>query len=352
MYLAPGTVVERYVVESVLGRGGMAMVYSIKHTLLGTCHALKVPRLCDEETRRGLLQEGRLQAGLQSPFVLPVTDVVFVDDAPALVMPLVRGCTLEELLCVHQPSVSEAAALISAVARGLASAHEQGVVHRDLKPSNVLLDMDAGHVRVRVADFGLARLETETQADAVGRFIGTPRYAAPEQLLGAFDVDHRADLWSLGVMLYRLLCGQVPFDGEDLPDLMQQLDEGALGLEPVPLPWRALVGSLLCVDPSMRGPAASQLACVIEHFCRLDLLGKASGVAQTVVRLMRLRKTSSAGAQPDHGPNDPRAQDGCDLSIVGAATFSAAPPARLGLSVSVQSAGRALPSMPPAGSHG
>ena len=112
MVLSPGTIVDRYVVDRIIGRGGMATVYGVKHSLLGSRHALKLLKDPDERIRDGLLQEGRLQARLDPTYVLPVTDVVMVDDTPALVMPLVEGCTLEDLLVDYEPTAGEVAALI------------------------------------------------------------------------------------------------------------------------------------------------------------------------------------------------------------------------------------------------
>ena len=155
--LTAGDIIERYEVEHVIGVGGMATVYSVKHRLLGSRHALKVLRDATVLTARQFIKEGRIQARIDPENVVPVTDVILVDGAPALVMPLVEGCSLGDVLREYQPTETEISAIIYAVTCGIASAHEIGVIHLDLKPSNVLLDVKHGRVRVRVADFGLAQ---------------------------------------------------------------------------------------------------------------------------------------------------------------------------------------------------
>ncbi len=276
--LPPGTRVERYRIEHVLGRGAMATVYAVRHTVLGTRHALKVLHRSSPHVRPTirdrLVREGRLQAQLDPRFVLPVMDVLSVDGAPGLLMPLVVGCALDELLPDPGFSEGEVLAVFGSMLRAVGCAHARGVIHRDLKPANVLLDENRGRVRVRVADFGLARATLEAEGTDVttasGAMMGTPAYAAPEQLTDAATVDHRADLWSLGVMLFELLTGRRPFRALSLRALLAAVQQGDFEREAVPVDWRSLIEALLQVDPERRPGSTDAIA---EH---LRILGEPS----------------------------------------------------------------------------
>lgn len=179
MHLPPGTTIERYMVEHQIGVGGVATVYAVRHAVLGTRHALKVLRSSAPGARARLLREGRLQARLDPSHIVPVTDVLEVGGAPALLMPLVDGCSLAHLLTAHRLSVPEASALFAGIAAGVASAHSAGAVHRDLKPANVLLDLQEGAVVPRVADFGLAHQDDGLLLTRGSGFMGTPRMPPP-----------------------------------------------------------------------------------------------------------------------------------------------------------------------------
>ena len=222
----------------------------MRHAVLGTLHALKVLHFSDQGLQERLLREGRVQARLDPDHVVPVTEVVRVGGVSALVMPLIEGCSLAELLSAHRPSEGEATALIGGIVAGVAAAHAIDVVHRDLKPANVLLDLRAGAVGVRVADFGLA-----TDADATltrtGSFLGTPAYAAPEQQRDATAAGPRADLWSLGVIWYELLAGRRP--AEDRP----------LDLDAIPPRWRESIRALLQPDPDARTATIGEVAAAL-----------------------------------------------------------------------------------------
>ncbi|MEQ1565564.1 MAG: protein kinase [Myxococcota bacterium] len=257
-----------------LGSGGMARVYEVRHSVLDTAHALKVLHLGTPGHRDRLVREGRVQAHLDPAYVVPVTDVLWVHGAPALVMPLVDGCALSELLRVHPPTEDEAATLIGQIARGVASAHRAGVVHRDLKPANVLLELGTGSVRARVADFGVAKAlaqldPTEEEDQPVGGrsstagFVGTHAYAAPEQRDGA-EVGPAADLWSLGVILVELLTGERP---------------GEAPADGVPPRWRDVVRGLLQPDPSRRLPSVEALLAAVPSGPPLSVGG---GLAEAV----------------------------------------------------------------------
>jgi hypothetical protein len=260
MDLAPGTVVERYTVESVLGSGGMATVYRVRHNQLGSLHAMKALDVPTPQVRRRLLREGRLQSNLRHPNVVAVTDSVEIDGLPALVMEYVRGPSLADFLAACRPSVAQIDELARGILRGVAAAHQAGLVHRDLKPGNILLSMDGGTPVPKVTDFGLAKaLDAAPGADQTrsGVAMGTPSYMAPEQVRDSASVDHRADLFALGAVLYELLTGRKAFVGSDTFEVFQAVCEGRHTPvdEVVPgLPRRmiAAVEAALQVDPLLR----------------------------------------------------------------------------------------------------
>ncbi|MEQ1569903.1 MAG: serine/threonine-protein kinase, partial [Myxococcota bacterium] len=266
--------VDRYLVLRPIGSGGAAQVYAVRHTVLDTVHALKVLRLGGAAARERLVREGRVQARLDPAHVVPVTDVIDVFGAPALVLPLVDGCSLDVALADRRPTLDEATALFRAIVDGVACAHRVGVVHRDLKPSNVLLDRVGERVRVRVADFGIAKAgelgrPDPPTADGVGAaagstqgFVGTPAYAAPEQLGHAGQAEAPADVWSLGVILHELTTGARPSP------------EGP----PVPPPLDGLARALLRPDPAER-PSIGWVAEALDALGVPDALGPGSALS-------------------------------------------------------------------------
>ena len=178
MSLAPGQTIDRYVVERRIGRGGMAEVFAVRHRLLGTRHALKVLLDASEDLRERLLREGRVQASLDHPNVVPVRDVFDVEGAPALLLPFVSGPSLSELIGAGGFEVEDALALFRAVVTGVAFVHAHGLVHRDVKASNVLVEIRPDAIVPRVADFGLvtatdARFDQELTRHGI--FVGTLR---------------------------------------------------------------------------------------------------------------------------------------------------------------------------------
>jgi hypothetical protein len=210
----------RYLVDAELGRGGFGAVYAARDTLLDRPVALKVLTrgARDPETLARFLQEARSAAALASEHVVSVHDIVVGDDgAPFLVMELLRGADLHDELTDHGPMpVATAVDLVLQAALGLAHAHARGIVHRDLKPRNLFLARRADGTRVvKVLDFGMARWAS-SELTASGAAIGTPRYMAPEQLRSSRAVDARADVWSLGVVLYELVTG-APIVDADTP---------------------------------------------------------------------------------------------------------------------------------------
>ncbi len=251
--LPRGALVDRYEVLGLLGMGGMARVYRVRHRQLGSLHALKVLALDRPGLRRRALQEGRLQATLRHPHVVAVTDIVTTAGAPALVLEYVAGPSLDRLLQARSLRCEEVDALARGVLRGVAHAHAHQVVHRDLKPANILLELVDDTLVPRVTDFGLAKLlallpsEPGGMGTIAGTTMGTPPYMAPEQALDASEVDARADVWALGVVLLEMLLLEpmtldrwpparlVELPG-DVPARMRRAIEAALSPDPAQRP--------------------------------------------------------------------------------------------------------------------
>lgn len=231
MAIQPGTIIERYVIESVLGRGGMAEVYAARHTQLGSLHALKILTSPSADVRERLLTEGRVQANLRHPNIVNVTDVVDYMGSPGLVMEYIAGPTLGGMLNKTRFALPLADRLVRGILNGVAAAHEHGLIHRDLKPANILIDIIDGELIPKVADFGLVKvLSGERGLDhsmtRSGVAMGTPSFMAPEQIRDTKNVDLRADLFSLGAILYEIVTGQRAFQGADMMDIFTAVVNG------------------------------------------------------------------------------------------------------------------------------
>jgi serine/threonine-protein kinase len=212
----------RYVVERPLGEGGMAYVYRGRDAKHDRAVAIKVlkPQLAASLGGDRFLREIRITAKLQHPNILPLYDSGEADGLLYYVMPYVAGESLSALITREkQLPVHDAVQIAREVAEALAYAHSHGLIHRDIKPENVM--MSNGHAIV--ADFGIARAMTEAGGDKLtqtGMAVGTPAYMSPEQAAGETDVDGRADIYSLGCVLYEMLVGQIPFTGPNAVAIM------------------------------------------------------------------------------------------------------------------------------------
>jgi serine/threonine-protein kinase len=226
-----------YTLGRELGGGGMSRVFVARDEALGRQIVVKVlsPELARGLSAERFARETRLAATLQQANIVPVHLAgATADGLPYYTMPYVDGESLRHRLARGPIEVAEAVSILRDVARALAYAHARGIVHRDVKPDNVLLSGGAAVV----TDFGIAKAvsasRTITRADALtqaGVSLGTPAYMAPEQALGDPTLDHRADLYALGVVAYEVLAGTPPFTGATL----QQLVAAHVGLVPEPL---------------------------------------------------------------------------------------------------------------------
>jgi eukaryotic-like serine/threonine-protein kinase len=255
-------VAHRYRLREQLGRGGMGVVWRARDERLGRDVALKVLHSWvadDPELRERFDREASALARLEHPNVVRLYDVLEDRGQTVLVLELVEGDGLHTLVSGRTLEWDEARRYCAPVAAGLAHAHARGVVHRDLAPSNVLVERGTG--RVVVTDFGLARLVRNTTSLPVsGVLAGTPEYWAPEQAAGE-PTDPATDLYALGCILFQLLTGRLPFEGEDrLATGLRRAHEAAPRLASVapdaPPEATALVDRLLGRNPAARGAAA------------------------------------------------------------------------------------------------
>jgi len=227
--LENGHAVDRYLVERPLGQGGMASVYLVRHNQLGTLHALKVLDQASANLQERLLREGRVQARLRHPNVVNVSDVIDIQGSPGLLMEFVEGGDLGAWTRAHPRLLNQRLTLFGEIVAGGASAHAMGIVHRDLKPANILMAPTESGWQPKVTDFGLATPqahESDAGLTQTGVQMGTPAYMAPEQVRNAKEVDHRADVFALGCILYELVCGVRAFQGEDTFEVFRGIVDG------------------------------------------------------------------------------------------------------------------------------
>jgi serine/threonine-protein kinase len=236
----------RYRLLEQLGEGGMGSVWKAEHLVLRSHVAIKI---IDPDAARfefnlaRFLREAKTLASLRSPNVVQVLDFGSDVETPYLVMELLEGQTLGRRLTRQgRLSLSETSRVLEDVCAAMALVHEQGLIHRDLKPENIFLCDTGEELVTKIVDFGIAkslRPEMSSMKTRTGHMLGTPSYMSPEQCRGLKDIDHRADLWALGVIAYECIVGKVPFEGEVLGDLLLRIC-----MDPLPVPSRLANGVL------------------------------------------------------------------------------------------------------------
>jgi serine/threonine protein kinase len=256
--------VGRYKLKAELGRGGMATVYRAHDPISNREVAIKVlppEMLHNLVTRARFKRELKLVASLEHPAIVPVYDVGEDNDQPFFVMRYMSGGSLTEMIKKERFSLSDAALIIERLASALDHAHSKGIIHRDIKPDNVLFD--AGN-NPYLSDFGVAKF-AEAAVSATGREVmGTPAYISPEQARGE-DVDHRADIYGLGAILYEMLAGQRPYPGETVIGVaVQHLNDpipDILEIRPdLPPEVDNVIKTAMAKDRERRYPSAVDLA--------------------------------------------------------------------------------------------
>ncbi len=309
----PGTLLAgKYRIEKRLGEGGMGVVFAARHELLAQRVAVKVLRptvaLMTLATAR-FINEARSAARIENEHVARVLDVGTDGDTVFIAMELLEGADFDEVLRTRGPlSIEMAVDSILGAMEAIAEAHAMGIVHRDLKPANLFLARRKdGSTLVKVLDFGISKCAESGDSNQLtgnGAMLGSPRYVSPEQLRSAKDVDARADIWSIGVTLYELLTGDLPFKGDTTGALFAAI------LEQRPAPMRSLRASLpegldlvvmRCLQPGreQRFPHVAALAQALAPWATAEGVASVERVARALPSAgdMRLESTVFATAR-------------------------------------------------------
>lgn len=316
--LSPGSVIGgKYVVERVLGAGGMGVVLAARHKTLRQLVAIKVllpdaPVATTAVAR--FIREGRAAAALRSEHVVRVLDVDQLEDGmPYMVMEYLDGRDLAaELRSRGALPVATAASYVIQACAALAEAHSQGIVHRDLKPANLLLTRRSdGTELVKLVDFGISKLsdglEGEASLTRTHALMGSPLYMSPEQVMNAKLVDARTDIWSLGVILWELLTARTPFEAETLPALSVKIATEApaapSSLRPeLPRALDACVMRCIEKDPSLRYQTVGELRDALLAFAHAEVSASQATSAEQSAAARSLAAPDAAFDLPATAP--------------------------------------------------
>ena len=311
--LKPGDVVDgRYRIEAYLGGGGMASVYRATHVVLEQSVAIKIVSAVVREVpgiAQRFIREARAATQLKGAHVARVHDVgTMPDGAPYMVMEYLEGKDLGEVLEQGKKcSVDEAVDFVLQACEALAEVHGLGIVHRDLKPANLFLTVGAdGLPCVKLIDFGISRVDSPlspkdgfvlTHPEAV---MGSPRYMSPEQMESATKADVRSDIWGLGAVLYELLVGDAPYDGETVLDIYAATMKGpppapSTVRKDVPRGLDEVILKCLTADPAQRHADVAELALALAPFAGDAGRTRAEGIA----RVLDASRGRAPGALPD-----------------------------------------------------
>jgi len=280
----------RYEIKNEIAKGGMATVFHAYDPNFERDVALKVlPQafLHDPQFRVRFEREAKMIARLEHPAIVPVYDFGEEEGQPFIVMRYMSGGDLTERIEQGQLPLTESARIVTRIAQALDAAHSRSIIHRDLKPGNVLFDQYGNGF---LSDFGIARVAAEEGGQTLTgtSILGTPSYMSPEQVQGEKNIDGRSDIYSLGVMVFQMLSGQLPFQGETPAKVMMmhvlQSAPNILDVKPdLPPHCEALVRKAMAKDPADRFATASELAQALDSIARGEPLPSLFSMTETVV---------------------------------------------------------------------
>jgi len=269
-----GTLVAgKYSIVKPLGEGGMGAVYVVEHTITKHHRALKLlhpEMIAVRDVVERFLREASAAGHIGSEHIVETFDAGTLENgAPYLVMELLKGETLADRIARRPPALGELVDIIDQACSGIQAAHDAGIVHRDLKPENLFLADRQGRAFVKILDFGISKFDPSKSgalsSTREGAALGTPYYMSPEQMLGSRAVDHRTDVYALGVILYEALTGRRPFEADALPLLAVRIHEGnavpvAVLRPDLPPAVSAIVHQAMRIRPEERFQTARELA--------------------------------------------------------------------------------------------
>jgi serine/threonine protein kinase len=326
-FVAGATIAGRFRLERALGEGGMGLVWAAVHTITRKPVALKFLKRSASAAPGAVerfLREARAACAVRHPSIVDVHDVFLLEDgSPVMVMDLLTGETFADRLAGGGAMpLADVASIMVHVCAAVACAHALGIVHRDLKPENIFLARTYRGMEVKVLDFGIAKL-TSFEGDAAhtggttgtGDILGTPFYMAPEQLFGEKDVDHRADIWALGIILYEALVGTLPTRADNIGQIVKIVTTS--GIPPIgervpdlPAPVVELVTRMLSRDRAQRPADVGEVLSTLSAYTDEPFF------------------PSDAPSNPGPSPSDPlRRNDPAHASTVDAGALAVGPPA-------------------------
>jgi len=268
----------RYQILGELGRGAMGVVYKAADPMLNRTVAIKTISMTADPGERAdyekrFYQEAKAAGGLSHPNIVTIYDIGHAGELVYMAMEFIEGEELRALLAGERLDAAVALDIAAQVAEGLAYAHSRGIIHRDIKPANIMVVRNGP---AKIMDFGIARMRQSDVKTQTGFLLGSPKYMAPEQLLGK-PIDHRCDLFALGVLVYETVVGAPPFSGTDIAQLMHQIVHTAPPAPTVVNPrlppmLDLIVARALAKDPEARYGDARELAADLRA-CRALLAG-------------------------------------------------------------------------------